>query len=72
MITVSTLPMPPEIFTWVGKVAPPMPTMPAFFTISTIWSGVRASGLAGAWTSSLRVFWKSFSMMTDVMFPPME
>ena len=49
-----------------------MPTMPAFFTISTISSGVRVSGLDGAWTSSERVFWRSFSMMTDVMFPPME
>ena len=68
----STLPMPPEIFTWVGKVAPPMPTMPAFLTISIISSTVRASGSAGALTSSLSVSWKSFSMTTDIMLPPME
>ena len=67
-----TLPMPPEILTCVGKVAPPIPTIPAFFTISTISSTVRASGSAGAFTSSLTVFWKSFSITTDTMSPPME
>ena len=72
MITVSTLPMPLEIFTWVGKVAPPMPTMPAFFTASIISSTERASGLAGALTSSLSSSWKSLSMTTDIMLPPME
>ena len=55
-----------------GKVAPPIPTIPAFFTISTISSTVRASGSAGAFTSSLTVFWKSFSITTDTMSPPME
>ena len=72
MSTSFTLPMPPEILTCVGKVAPPIPTIPAFFTISTISSTVRASGSAGAFTSSLTVFWKSFSITTDTMSPPIE
>ena len=72
MMTVFTLPMPLVIFTWVGNVAPPIPTMPAFLTISTISSTLRALGSAGAFTSSLSSSFMSFSMMTDVMLPPME
>ena len=55
-LTVVTWPMPPEILTWVGNVAPPIPTIPAFLTISIISSVVRAFGSAGALTSSLTVF----------------
>ena len=72
MMTVSTWPMPPEILTWVGNVAPPMPTIPAFLTISIISSTLRRSGSAGATTSSLISSWKSLSMMTDMMLPPIE
>ncbi len=46
-MTVSTFPRPELIFTWVGNVAPPMPTMPAFLTISQICSAVRWSGSLG-------------------------
>ena len=35
-ISVSTLPRPELIFTWVGKPAPPIPVIPASLTISTI------------------------------------
>ena len=56
--------------TWVGKVAPPWPTMPAFLTISTSCSGVRLSGSATGLTSSETSSWKSFSMTTDIILPP--
>ena len=71
MITVSTFPIPPEILTCVGNVAPPMPTMPAFLTISTMSATLNASGFLGALTSPLSSSLKSFSMTTAIMFPPM-
>ena len=43
-ITVSTFPRPEEILTWVGKVAPPMPTTPASLMRAESCSGVRLSG----------------------------
>ncbi len=63
-MTVSTLPRPEEIFTWVGKVAPPMPTMPASFTRAEICSGVRASGSLAGTQSGQGVSLKSFSITT--------
>ena len=38
---VSTLPMPEESFTWVGKVAPPIPTIPASRMISIRFPALR-------------------------------
>ena len=69
-ITVSTLPRPELIFTWVGKVAPPMPTMPAFFTISQICSTVRLSGSLGARREGQGVSVKSFSITTLITGTP--
>lgn len=66
------LAMPPEILTWVGNVAPPIPTIPPVLTISTISSTLSASGSAGAWTSSPKSSLKSLSMTTDMTLPPME
>ena len=54
-------------FTWVGKQAPPIPTMPAFFTFSIISSGV-SSGLSAKVTSlSLRSMDSSHSSPSTVI-----
>ena len=69
---VSTLPRPELIFTWVGKVAPPWPTMPAFFTISVSCSTVRSSGFSAGWMLGSRVFSKSFSITTLITGTPLK
>ena len=52
---VSTFPMPEESFTWVGKVAPPMPTMPASRMMPVSASALRPRRLERGCTSGERV-----------------
>ena len=56
MIRVSTLPMAEVSFTWVGKAAPPMPTMPAWRMMSTKASRLKPSKVRLGWISRQRVF----------------
>ena len=72
MITVSTFPRPELIFTWVGKVAPPMPTTPAFWMISHRASAVSSPGRSTGWISGQGVLLKSFSMTTLITGTPLK
>ena len=57
--------------TQVGKPAPPIPTIPASFTISMISSGVSSSRALCGCTDSCRVFFPSDSMTTAITSLPL-
>ena len=63
------LPSPTVSFTWVGKVAPPMPQMPAACTAGTILVGSHSSTPPSG-SSSVHSSWKSFLMVMMVVGPP--
>ena len=72
MITVSTFPRPELILTWVGKVAPPMPTTPAFWSTFTSSSAPRSAPRSGGLQSGQGVSLKSFSMTTLITGTPLK
>ena len=72
MITVSTLPRPELILMWVGKVAPPMPTTPAFWSTFTSSSAPRSAPRSGGLQSWQGVSLKSFSMTTLITGTPLK
>ena len=57
--------LPGLSLTYVGNPAPPMPTMPAWFTISMISSAVSSSMPLWGFTESSIAFFLSFLMTTE-------
>ena len=59
-----------DTFTWLGNVAPPIPTIPASFMIPTISSLLKSSNWPFGWTLSCNSSLKSFSITTHWAEPP--